>query len=32
MVNAAGVSALYLVTLSALFGMYYGMQRTVGHM
>ncbi len=30
-VNAAGVSALYLVTLSLLFGMYYGMQRTVGH-
>lgn len=30
-VNAAGVSALYLVTFSVLFGMYYGMQRTVGH-
>lgn len=32
MANAAGVSALYLVTLSVLFGMYYGMQRTVGHL
>jgi len=31
-VNAAGVSALYLITLSVLFGMYYGMQRTVGHL
>ncbi len=30
-VNAAGVSALYVVALSVLFGMYYGMQRTVGH-
>jgi len=28
--NAAGVSALYLATLLVLFGMYYGMQRTVG--